>query len=218
MSRKLGVIFVFVGILLIFAPWLIPFLNSLPEYLRLFFIFVSQYETILERIFPTSLILLGFAILVKGFLRKILILLAFAVALVSVIAIILPGHGYTPSISEKKIEFFVGDMIVEWEGGEIWGGWKGDHGGLKVVKVKGNSLNIEFFAGSVKVFLPDDKDVGVNIEGGVGEIKVFAPRNVRVEVEGDLGIGSFENNHVTINPEHTAKISYELGIGEVSVE
>jgi|GEM_PF-1511246 hypothetical protein len=226
MSRKWGAIFVFIGIVLIFTPWLIPFLESLPYYLRLSFAFIFQYGSILERIFPVSLILLGFAILVGGFLRRTLILLAFAVALISIVAIILPSHGLIStmsmsSISEKEIEFFAGDMIVEWEGGEGKGGgvrevWRKD--GSRVVKVKGDSLNIEFFVGSVEVFLPSDKDVSVNIDGGIGDIKVFAPKNVRVEVEGNLGIGSFENNHVAINPEHTARISYDLGIGEVRIE
>jgi hypothetical protein len=224
MSRKLGAIFVIFGILLLFAPWLILFLEGLfhyllyylPLYLGLSFAFILQNEAILERIFPLSLILLGFAILVGGFLRRILMLLALAVALLSITAIIIPGGLVTTismsSISEEKIEFFVGDMVIEWEGGEKE--WGRDGG---VVKVRGDRLNIEFFAGSVKVFLPD-KDVSVDVTGGIGEIRIFAPKNVKIEVEGSLGIGGFENNHVAENPEHTAKISYELGMGEVKIE
>ncbi len=225
MTRKWGIVFILIGIFLIFAQWLVPLLKTLPDYLRLLFAFIFQYKPFLERIFPASLILLGFAILVRGFLRRICLFLAFVVAFISIIAMVLPGHGV---IADKKIEFFVGDVVVEWGGGEGWDGWDGWDGwsvwkswrdnGLKVVKVEGESLDIEFFAGSVKVLLPSDKDVSVNIDGGVGEIKVFAPKNVEIEVEGDLGIGNFENNHVVKNPEHTAKISYDLGIGKVEIE
>ncbi|RLI76552.1 hypothetical protein DRO97_00465 [Archaeoglobales archaeon] len=225
MSRKLGAIFVFFGILLLFAPWLIPFLEDLPYYLlyylplylRLSVAFIIENEAVLERIFPLSLILFGFAILVGGFMRKILVLLAFAVALLSMVAIVLPSGLVTTismySISEEKIEFFAGDVIVEWDDEE----GKGWQRGGRIVKFRGDRLSIEFFVSSVKVFLPN-KDVSVDIAGGVGEIWIFAPENVKVDVEGSLGIGSFENNHLALNPNHTARISYELGIGKVKIE
>jgi predicted membrane protein len=225
MSRKLGSIFVLFGILLLFAPWLVPLLedllyyllHNLPLYIALLITFITQNEKILERIFPLSLILIGFAILVKGFLSKVLLLLAFAVALLSIVAIILPSGLITTvsmySISQEKIEFFIGDVIVKWDGGEEEE-WLGNG---RLVKVEGGHLDIEFFAGSVKVLLPN-KDVSIDIRGGIGEVRIFAPENVRVEVQGSLGIGSLEKEHVAINPDHTAKISYKLGIGEIKIE
>ncbi|MBO8183217.1 MAG: hypothetical protein H0Z28_10580 [Archaeoglobus sp.] len=215
MSKKWGVIFIFAGVLLVLSPWLGQFFSRLPEYTMALLTFIYHHKTVLERIFPASLILLGFAILTKGFLRRFLVFIAFIVAFLSIIALIPTGHGL---VSEKKIEFFAGDLVVEWEQGS----WKGildgfDLDGFEVVKVKGNSLDVEFFAGSVKVYLPEE-NVNVNVEGGVGEIRIFAPKNVKVEVEGDLGIGNFKNSHVAVNPEHTARINYELGIGEVKIE
>ncbi len=220
MSRRWGAILVALGLFLVLFPWLSRHFRFLPHYLESLIMFVSSNEAIFERLLPLSLILLGFAILAKGFLRKVLILVAFAVALLSMIAIILPSNGFSPNVSEKKIEFFVGDMIVGWKENEqkSWNGWKGTLNGMKVVEVNGNRVDVEFFVGNVKVFLPDDKDVSVNVKGGIGEIDIFAPENVRVEAEGNLGIGNFRNNHVPVNSEHTARISYELGIGKVRVE
>ena len=213
MSKKWGVTFILVGILFIAFPWIVPLAENLFRYLALFPSFIFHYKLTLERIFPASLILLGLAVLSRGYLRRALLLLAIAVALISVTAMILPSgflFDFPSSVSENKIEFFAGDMIVVWEG------QRGAEG-LEVVKVKGNSLSVEFFAGQVKVFLPN-KDVSVSIKGGVGEIRVFAPEDVKVEVNGNLGIGDFKNTHVPINPKHTAKIRYELGVGEVRVE
>jgi hypothetical protein len=215
MSKKLGITFIIIGFALIFAPWLAPFIERLPEYIDVvfnilltIFTLIHRYKPILERLFPASLILLGFTILSRGYLRRVLILFTLLVALISLSAMILPGY---ESGKEGKIEFFTGKTVVVWEGEEM-------ADGFRVVKVRGNSLDVKFFAGSLEIFLPTDRDVSVNIKGGVGEIKIFAPKNVRVRVEGDLGIGNFESDHSPTNPDHLAKIEYELGIGEMRIE
>jgi hypothetical protein len=203
MGRKIfwGIALIFIGLLLLIEPQKYIELE-LPVYQLIDFF--KSYE-VFAHLWPATLIFIGLAILTDGWLRKLFIVIALIVAILSATTSVYHGLMFFQKL-DNEIEFVSGNIVIE---------WVKEHEGSVVVNT--TSLDVSFAFGNLMVYLPDDRDVSLRIEGGVGDIVIVAPENVDVRIRGESGIGKIQNLHKVVEREHFADIYYTLGIGNIEI-